>query len=153
MLLYNQGAHTLRERRMAPVVSVPQLMARSAGDGAMVPALFDSRCGLWPNPPSESVREDELHGSLGSRCAGSTSICRGCVLCLREDATIMMIDGGERRRQRILGYSWVVTRSSASPRQRRTYDIPGIVSRPARAAVRDHTLRLRPNPPALSRRR
>lgn len=47
-------------------------------------------------------------------CPQSRVVCDGCALALREKADIVLADGERRSGQKMRGYSWVLTKSSAT---------------------------------------
>ncbi len=58
------------------------------------------------NPVATYVK-DSFTGRNGVVARGSPWVCDGCVLCLREDAEIVQLDGECRSSQMMRGYSWL----------------------------------------------
>lgn len=63
--------------------------------------------------PSAIHVKDSFTGRDGVFAPGSHVVCGGCVLCLRESADIVLIDGQLRSGQMMRGYSWVINSTSA----------------------------------------
>src|SRR5205085_9757964 len=63
---------------------------------------------------SEYVQDSFTHRNDVVR-PGSAWVCKGCVLCLREDCEVTYPDGTQRRQIKaaMRGQSWVVTRQRA----------------------------------------
>jgi CRISPR type IV-associated protein Csf1 len=98
------------------VKTTPQLLAAAHGVACEGP-LSCFYCGApcdGTHPAAEHVK-DSFTGRPGVRAPGSPAVCRGCVLCLREDAEVDQIDGQRRRVTKacMRAFSWVVTRDSA----------------------------------------
>jgi len=96
--------------------SVPHLFALSQGADCAGP----HRCVYCAAPADESrPASTHLKGSFTGidslPCPGSPWVCAGCVLCLREEATVALIDGSSRHVTQcaMRAWSWVVTAASA----------------------------------------
>lgn len=99
-----------------PIRTVPELLAEAHGIACEGPhpCFF---CGApcdGSNPVGEHVK-DSFTGRSGVVAPGSPGICNGCVLSLRDSATIDLLDGTRRHCPRIAmrGWSWLITRVSA----------------------------------------
>jgi len=96
------------------IASVPHLYAIAHGQACAGPC----RC-LYCGAPCDDTRpastyvKDSFTGRPGVVAPASPYVCAGCVLCLREDATITLLDGEVRDGQKVRGYSWVVTATEA----------------------------------------
>lgn len=94
--------------------SIPELLAASHGIACKGPHRC-FYCGA-PCDGTSSVKE-YVAKSFTARSTvanpGSLGICEGCVLAMREGATICMIDGEERIGQKMRGYSWVLLDGNA----------------------------------------
>lgn len=99
---------------MTDVQSVPHLLARASGGDCEGPNhcyYCGAPCG--DENPSGTYVKDSFTGRGGVMSPASPWVCAGCVLCLREDTGIVQIDREHREHQRMRGYSWVITESSA----------------------------------------
>jgi len=98
------------------ITTVPELMALAHG----IACRGDHRCYYCGAPcdGSHGVAEHvkpSFTGRDGAFAPGSPGVCAGCVLCLRDEATILLINGESRHMTRIAmrGWSWVVTADRA----------------------------------------
>lgn len=98
------------------ITSVPSLFAAHAGVTCCgpMPCFF---CGAKCDGTNKS--DDYVRDSFTSRndvvSPGSTAVCDGCVLCMRENATIATISGGTRHVEKcaMRAFSWVITKEKA----------------------------------------
>lgn len=96
------------------VTSVPHLYATAhltACEGPRRCFYCGAPCG--EKHPASVFVKDSFTGRNGVVAPGSPWVCEGCVLCLRESATIHLVGGEIRDGQKVRGYSWIVTRGSA----------------------------------------
>lgn len=94
-------------------MTVPQLFAAAHG----IECVGDNRCFFCGAPcaaqhPTAHFVKDSFTGRTEVRSPGSSWICNGCVLCLRESATCPMLDGTERvvTKCAMRTWSWLVTK-------------------------------------------
>ena len=96
--------------------SVPHLLARAHGlDCAGPLACFYCGAPCDETCPASEYVKDSFTGRQGVRAPGSPAVCAGCVLCLREDAEVSLIDGTRRRVAKgcMRAWSWLVTADRA----------------------------------------
>lgn len=96
--------------------SVPELYAIAYGQ-ACQGLLRCYYCGAacdGSHSAADYVR-DSFTGVSGVACPGSTSVCAGCVLCLRDAAEITLVNGEVRDMTRVAvrAWSWLITPDSA----------------------------------------
>lgn len=91
-------------------MTVPELMLLALKD---TPSIGPHRCFYCAapcgenNPASVHVK-DTFTGRNEVPCPGSPWVCDGCVLCLREKADVVLIDGEKRTGQKVRSFSWVL---------------------------------------------
>lgn len=96
------------------IASVPHLYAGAHGlDCAGDSACFYCGAPCGEDHPTSKYVQSSFTGRNGVVAPGSPWVCNGCVLALREDATVAMIDGSTRPGQKVRSYSWVVAEKSA----------------------------------------
>lgn len=96
------------------IYSVPHLMAIAHGlDCAGPHACHYCGAPCAEDYPARVHVKDSFTGRGGVVAPASPWVCAGCVLALREDAEITLLDGETRAGQKVRGYSWVVTATSA----------------------------------------
>lgn len=94
-------------------MSVPSLVAKAFGlvcDGPDRCFFCGASCD--GANPAKSYVKDSFNGRGEVVAPGSSAVCHGCVLCLREDATIDLIDGTTGRhvtKAAMRAFSWLVT--------------------------------------------
>lgn len=98
------------------VTTVPHLLAIAHGKECLGdhPCFY---CGApcdGSNPVADYVKSS-FTALAGVAAPGSPGVCDGCVLALRESATITMIDGRAHNAAKIAmrAYSWIITADSA----------------------------------------
>jgi CRISPR type IV-associated protein Csf1 len=96
------------------IASVPHLFAVASG----LDCVGEYHCFYCGAPcgkkhPTATYVKDSFTGRSGVVAPGSRWICEGCVLCLRESCDIVQVDGERRTAQKMRGYSWAITATSA----------------------------------------
>lgn len=90
--------------------TVPELMLSLVSG---VESAGDHRC-YYCGAPCGDARtvKEHVKPTFTARSSvarpGSGHVCEGCVLCLRQDAALTLIDGETRTDQKSQGYSWVL---------------------------------------------
>lgn len=90
--------------------SVPELLADAHGlkcEGPCRCFYCGTACDAEKHPTSAYVKNSFTAINTVS-CPGSPAVCEGCVLSLKQDATITLIDGETRDGQHMQGYSWLI---------------------------------------------
>lgn len=98
------------------MTSVPHLFASAHG----ITCEGELRCFYCAAPadgsrPSAQYVLDSFTGRNGVPCPGSSAVCEGCILCLREDAVVPYHDGERRHVTKAATrmHSWVITETRA----------------------------------------
>lgn len=97
--------------------SVPQLYAMAHGVACIgsSPCFYcGAPCGPGSGGDVSVYVKDSFTGRSEVVAPGSPFVCAGCVLCLREDATVQLIDGTARHVAKcaIRSWSWLVTETA-----------------------------------------
>jgi CRISPR type IV-associated protein Csf1 len=61
-------------------------------------------------PNGDAAKHVKKSFTARSTVAGGADVCDGCHAAMAEKADILMVDGEERREQKIRCYSWIITR-------------------------------------------
>lgn len=88
--------------------TVPCLFARVQPAGDERCYYCGAACGR-----ERLVKSAAFTGQDSVRRPGSRWQCDGCAACMQESASVRMLAGGTRQRQKVRNYSWVVTAHTA----------------------------------------